>query len=330
VKVQGLLADKIATKMAAEQASGKRSHWRDCEAIADDFLKKRDMAKAQEWAMKTYEAAVGSEEARAEFNVRTACRLCEVLGRAGLLGKDKGFSSYAVALARLACAENLTDPNCNYPFRYRQMAFPLGTAECRQILQAELTDAEGNPRQSVAEILTWSYSQADQLGEWHAFLEGRISQTEGSLDTRARWLMARACADQVVPGEWEPKPQQGKQWIDKAIATAESPSVRLEALKALVEGYSAAGRHDQGLAVLDSLSEQFSGTAAATEYESLRYDLIKAKAKHIASRVQSKVVQAETRRTTHKQELIRRLSLARSRNDVKQIQQLERALSYLE
>jgi len=189
-------------------------------------------------------------------------RLLQAIGRKlsvrGLTGTGKGYPAFASTLARLAKEGKLAAPLGWESARI--LAAPLGTPETQQVVRDELLDAQGTPRLVIAKILAWVHRNAGNLETWRDLLDTKIAASDG--DTKARWLQARAYAEALVSEK--PDRLAGKTWLEEALSVAESPSLRLEAVRDLVLACAAADRYDDGLACLKTVAGQFTGEAAET------------------------------------------------------------------
>ena len=293
--------------------------WRHYLYMGNIWLAVPDKAKAQQWVMRGYELAFGTEESRASIDSNSLKFLGQYLDNVELTGEGKAYPAFAAVLAELAKKDELSPDKW---WRYGYYAAPLGTPEMRNVLRAELTDANGAPRAAVAKVLAMAYRESGELKSWQGFLDERISSTSG--DTKALWLLARSFAESIVPHEVSPL--RGKQWLDQALASAESVGVRFEALSEIVNGYADIGKHDTGLQLLDSMSGQFSGTAGAEDVEALKESIKKAKIEYVAaSKRYVEEMLAERERLTEA-ELQRRLDAAIKDDDEEAIRRYEQLL----
>ncbi len=265
---------QIVTRLAEVwlARSGELSCWQ-CFFAGGAWLSVPDVSKARQWMMRGYESAVGTEQARAAADATTLISLGYYLRLRGidLTGEGKGYPEFAAVLARLAGQGKIPVDERQ---RYQYYAAPLGTSQTRLTVRAELTDAEGNPRPIVAKILAIAYRNAGELKAWQTSLDEKIAATNG--DAKARWLIARAFAESIIPSE--PSPLRGRKWLEEAIKTAGSSSCRFAALQELALAYADVGRSDKALAVIDSAAGRFAGAKAAADLEALRQEVRQTKA----------------------------------------------------
>lgn len=296
--------------------------------IVKAWLAINNKTKAQQWAMRAYENALGTEQARASADATTLKTLGRWLRETGLTGKGKGYPKFAAVLARLAKAGKLPADKW---WRYKFYAATLGTAAARQTLQAEVSDANGNPRQVVATILAYAYRhKKEDFQTWQTFLDGKIATAGMSGDTKARWLLAKAFAEAIVNPSGNPKsPIRGKKWLDQALATATSASCRLEVLQKFVEIYRGMRRPAIAVSLLESVKGQFSGAGLA-QVETMLHEL---RAEQADSDVSFKRRQAADEIARKKGRLAyyrKRLAVYQARGDADKVAQLQAAIEKLE
>ena len=202
---------------------------------------------------------------------------------------------------------------------------PLGDEETRQIIREVMIDPEGNPRLIAVEILSRAYARYGDYQGWLAFLEQKTAAPELSNDIQAQWMVCRGVAASfaVVPAS----PLRGKVWLDRALATANSPQCRVAVLSELVSAYADGGKYDTGLSLLDSLSEQFVGTDAEPGIEALRHKISHIKMKLTSK--QHKYEDSHSRRVkkARKRELQKRLAKAQQRGDQETVQRMQKMLA---
>jgi len=235
------------------------------------------------------------------------------------------YPAYAMALARLAKEGKLPETE---PKWIVQWSVPLGTPETQQTVQAELVDGQGIPRLVVTEILARAFRKTGKLDEWRGFLDGKVAAEGLSGDVKACWLLARGYVESIAKAHTPHirYPLIGREWLDQALAAAESPSLRFRAVGEIVRGYAAIGRHDQGLAVLDSVAGQFADTDAAKDVNVLRKEIERAKVDHLAALARYKAEHAQRIAKARQRELKRRLAKARARGRRDMIERYEKLL----
>ena len=237
-------------------------------------------AKTQVWTMRAYEAALGTDEGVASVDANGLKLLGQMLLQAGLTGKGKEYPAFAVALARLAGQDKIPADKW---WRYQYYAAPLGTPQMRQTLQSELTDAEDNPRLVVARILAGAYRDAADRNNWLAFLDGKIAAPGISGDTKARWLIARAWAESIIPSQRSPL--RGKNWLEQVLDVAKSSSLRIAAIEQLALGYAAAHKYAEGAVFLNSAAKRFTDAQTAAAIEALCAEHIESEVKYLTMRI---------------------------------------------
>ena len=298
--------------------------WQTCRTFAEICLARKDSKKAQEWAQRAYQIALGAEQSQAAANEETLLLLSSMLGKAGLTGEDVAYPEYVSVLIRLAREDKLDARYWGGP----ESAIPGATQDALPAVQAELFNGQGSPRLAVAQVLAWTYKKVGQLPLWQKTVDEKIAGTELSGDAKAGWLLVRAYAESIQSESRSPL--AGKGWLDQALTTASSTPVRFLALKELVGGYMLIGEHDKALAAMDSLTQQFTEKELATQFTALRAQVVQDKPAYAEAVARAKAEQEAQAARAWKQELQRRLEVSRQNGDSRRSQQLEHILSRLD
>jgi len=214
--------------------------------------------KAVQWALKVYSEKLASLKPTEQPETFTLARLASFMQSMGLTGKGKGYPEYAAALAAALKAGAKAGPRS----QCYQLALPLGSAEVRQVLLAELVQEDGRPRREVGKVLAPAYKKYDSADGWRQLLDGKLADPNVGGDAKAGWLLMRA--------EVAATAKQRGGYREQALATAVSWAAKLEAVRDIVNGYCHAGKHDEGLAYLDSVAAQFTEAEAKLAIEDLR------------------------------------------------------------
>lgn len=237
--------------------SQKSLSWDECQVIAFAWESMGDAARFKKWAMAAYQAAVGSEAARAAADQRMLMVTSYLLEKLGDVGKGQGDASFASALAGLVQKGAVKDDYWMDPL---SLAMPLGTKETRKTVEDQLLDAQGNVRLVVAKIMAWAYRKAGQEKDWTKLVDGKIG-TASSADQKAMWLVAKGFNESILPQKVEIL--RAKPHLDKALATAESADAKLAVLCELALYYREMSRPQLAVDMLDSVKQQFQGDQLA-------------------------------------------------------------------
>lgn len=186
------------------------------------------------------------------------------------------FGTWATRHADWECelpvAESVIDFDLDSRTAFRKLAdcvtheFPEHAAR----LQNEyLTLPDGTCCLPVAYTLAYSYLSRGEIDRWIEILASHLQESTSVGDRRVNWLLARAQADEIKQGT--PKPyyvnhprlMDGRVWIDEATLVAESPEVKLRAIKELASRLMALGRFGDARELLAKTAEDASGSAAA-------------------------------------------------------------------
>ena len=291
--------------------------WETCRNFAEICLAKGDLKKAQEWAQRAYQIALGSEQTRAAANEGTLLGLSSILGKTGLAGEDQAYPEYVSVLIRLAKEGKLDARYWGGP----ESAIPGNTKDALPAIQAELFNGQGSLRLAIAQSLAWTYEKLGQLPAWQKAVDEKLTGAELSGDAKAGWLLTRAYAE-FLRSDLR-SPLAGKAWLDQALATASSASVRFMALKELVGGYMLIGEHDKAVAAMGSLTEQFSEGEIAAKFADLLTQVVQDKPVYAEAVARAKAEQEAKAARMWRDELQRRLAAARLRDDQETAHQVE-------
>jgi hypothetical protein len=251
------LADKVTrltaldTQWQADNAKTPLGVY-ECDVISQMWVEALKGAKAQAWAMRGYENALGGEEARAKADPEILSGVGRLLLANGLTDPGKGYPAFAQVVARLGKEGQL---KVGYvPF----FSDPLGTAETRQTVRAELLDAQGSPRLEVGRVLTRAYRVCDakEFTAWRSYVDDQVAGTDDA-DRKALWLVVKADVEIVVPKQaWA---MRARGWLDRALATANGEPVRVRVLGELAGYFRNQGRWNEAIDMLESVKGQYTG-----------------------------------------------------------------------
>jgi len=310
--------------------------WADQLKIADACVLAGDKPKAQEWAIRAYQTALGSEEARTAADKVTLKAITDLMERTGLSDEGGTNMGFALALARLIREGNLQiDARDDLSPDWRALSEPVCNSQARQVIEQELTDAEGRPRLAAAKIMAWIEYTRGQQHLWLDRLEQRISG-ETDPDKRALWMLAKAYHKSVVGVRDARKTTSrvafARHWQDQlvsqALGTATSPQVRLEAVGEIMRHYIRIERPGLGARMLESVKGQFAGQQLAQiETWVVRNQMA------CAARLEMEAAKRTAREAKRKEKLLayyrQRLVLAEAGGDEGKCQRLQAAIERL-
>jgi len=232
------------------------THYADCMLMVQQWSVVDDLEKVRQWTMAAYQIALGSAEARGTVSMGTLEELAGWLYHGQVVGQGKGYPALAEALARHAREGTL---ELHGPID--ELAATLGTPETRQMLRAELLDAEGMPRLAAARVLAWAYRQAGEFEAWRTFVDGQIASAS-SPDAKAFWLASYAYTDPLIPAQ--PNFLRSLRWLRQAFAAAESEKARWVLLHELIRFYEERGVWGEAATLVESVKGQFGTEGAAS------------------------------------------------------------------
>ncbi len=288
------------------------------EAIGQTYRSVGNSEKANQWVMRAYGAVIGSEESRATVEIDQLTRLAVLMREQGLTDVGTGYTAFAAALGVKARDGTLE----GRWFRMRNLAAPLGTVETRQILEEELLDAQGNPRQGVAQVLSWTYHHLGEIEAWKDMLDQKAAQTSG--DAKALWLLARSYAQSTVLVE--PNPLIGEKWLSQALAASATDTVRLLALDELARGYMMIQKHETAIGLLESVAGQIDTDEGRERFEALQARVQTSAVRAESHRIRDLAIREARAKTAWRSELERRLDRARSEGDAEAVGRYSRLL----
>ena len=256
------LMGQLEPAWLAALAAGHMS-WQNVEMVARAWNMAGQQPKAQEWAVRTYAAAVANPEPSEAEQLKRMDKVFEVFALVKLTGE--GDTAIAGYLADLAKRGVLNDSLGNPP----TLASGVATLEARSTLEAQLKDSNGAPRLMVAKILSWSNAKAGQLDTWKASLDTSVKFTAG--DTRALWLLARAYAEGVGSAPYNPG--AGRQWYEEAQAADVSEPAKVQVLLEVARAMSAVKMYKQALATLQSAGGQITSEQSAALLNALHQEI---------------------------------------------------------
>jgi hypothetical protein len=298
------------------------------ETLARAYLG-HDRQKAQEWAMRLYSRALGYQAQKP--SLYQLGRLAHLMNDVGLVGKGKGYTAFATALANLARTGKLNtraDGKLGgLGWQRRKLGYPVAAPEARGIVEAELLDDQGLPRIEVARILAWAYRKNEELDAWCQLVDQKLADPETSSDQKALWLLVKGHAASLRPASAE----RNRQWpyFAPAIAAAQSENVKVQVLIYITGMHNQAERWTAGITLLQSVKNQFAGDSLK-RVERMESYLAARKTKSDAEDelllAQGELLRKQTR-LAHYRRLLER---ARAANDTKAISNLEPSVQQLE
>lgn len=142
---------------------------------------------------------------------------------------------------------------------FQSVAFESPSA--RAMLRAKLIETNDEPNIGVAKVLAWAYHRPGGAEEasWIAFLDQKINDKGITGDKKARWYIARTIAEQGKSSF--PDPLSGRKYLDQALSTADSQTLRLQITISLAQRTAADGHFAQAKTLLASRAQQFTDSS---------------------------------------------------------------------
>jgi len=250
--------------------------------------------------------------------------LAALLQEAERIGKDKGYTEYAGALAQALRAGAVVK-------HAGLVALPLGTAPTRAALASALTDAEGGVRRQVARVLGYAYREYESMDAWRQLIDQRLTDASITGDRKAGWLLVRGDAEVIATDRrGKVSPLAGKGWIDQAMAAASGEGMKLACVEALALGYAQLLLEGKARSLLAGVRGQFEDPESLARLDAIGEQVGQVAADVAARSKAEKLAARRQGRVAHIAELRRRLEIAQSKGDQQAIQWYQRLLANLE
>ena len=310
-------ADTLLDQLEPMWVAGKVD-WGNCKEVARTW-QGRDGKKAQVWAVRACQGLVVDKRDWLDSG-----DMAHMAGLFSDLGMNGGFSEFAMMVTMVARQGKLDGGIWDHcPVSARELGEMLLTAQSRQPLYVELTNAQGHVRAGVSEVLAWAHYLSATPMEWVKYLDDRIAATSG--DAKAYWLMARAYAQTVnLCGATDPF--EGRTFINQAYSTAQSDEARLYVAGRIAMGYAYCVERARGQAFLDGVAGQFTGQAQET-FAKLRKDFDYMCTENEQWLQGKRALFAAREAAARQERLTSLLEAARRKGDAKAVGALERALA---
>jgi len=298
--------------------------WKECIALRKAWLLMRNTGAARQWVLRGLATELGTEAARNASNQDKLVAISLGLNDTGLSGTGRAYTQYAATMALLTSRGKL---NARKLWMPESLAEPLGTPETRQTVRDALLDAEGNPRLTVAKILTCAYKRYKEFAAWQTYVHGQVSSAPDRSDRKALWLLVKSYTDTKAPRRLDLR--RSRPGINMALAHASSEAVRLIALRELASLYADLHRPSVGADVLASVKHQYRGGGLAT-VESLIRDLRAQEAARQTRIARLDEAAATSRRAAMLAYYRERLLRCQANNEPKEVARLQTAIEKLE
>jgi len=315
---------------------GRDLHWETARKVAWAYSSAGDGNRAQAWTKRTYQAILGSPEARAKAGPGGLNGVADDLYDFGLTVHGRGYNEYAVAVAQVARKGTLGGAKLGDAGRRFLVAChwldslwgkPLQSAESRRIVRGALIDPQGVPRVKVGKILAWAHrNRNSEFKKWTKYVDGELAKSGAGSDARAAWLMIKAHSAAIRPNTIYPS--AGIRWLRQAVAAARSEPMRLAVVDELTDYFEQKKCPELAVSLIESIAEQFSGQALMR----LRNVQQRARQAHevnlaraAASRARQELATRRGRAGYYRKMLAR----AAKRNDQKAVAQLRTAIAKL-
>ena len=179
---------------------------------------------------------------------------------------------------------------------------------------------DGSCNPGVALMIAHGYRQVQDQATWRAYLDDVLADATLTGDARATWLMARASAEELKG--WSPQPMAAVDYLNEAIAEAETEAMRLSVVRQLVTRLGSMDKGEQAKAIISSIEASNPDPQVAMELTRWRVEIDNL-AIHYE---QQRIFAAREAFDAHLAELTRRLASATERGDQENIERYQRLL----
>ena len=169
-------------------------------------------------------------------------------------------------------------------------------------------------------MIAHGYRQAQDQATWRSYLDDVLADATLTGDARATWLMARGSAEELKG--WTPQPMAAVDYLNEAIAEAETEAMRLSVVRQLVTRLGSMDMGEQAKAIISGVEASNSDPQVALELSGWRAEIDRLKNHY----EQQRIVAAREAFDAHLAELSRRLASATERNDQENIERYQRLL----
>ena len=179
---------------------------------------------------------------------------------------------------------------------------------------------DGSCNPGVALMIAHGYRQSEDQATWRAYLDDVLADATLTGDARATWLMARGSAEELKG--WTPQPMAAVDYLNEAIAEAETEAMRLSVVRQLVTRLGSMDMGEQAKAIISGVEASNPDPQVALELAGWRAEIDRL-ADHYE---QQRIIAAREAFDAHLAELSRRLDVATERNDQENIERYQRLL----
>jgi len=279
----------------------RQTQWQTSAQVAASFLAAHDRDRGRYWALRAYEEALGTQEARDGADLDTLHQVKGILSLAGLRGPGTTYMAFAQKLVDLAKAGQLGDVDER---KVAALGGMIGTDDGRSLVLSEIRDANGMPRVALIHVLTGSHANRDGMPQWKHYLKSQLAQADDP-DAKARWLLGLYNAARIE--DYEPSPAMGRKYLDQALILATEPHLRLKLLTMQLDTLCAIGRGDAASSLVKSIEGQFADTAVQDDVTALHERIQKKTDDYFARRAEYRARNALSVQSSWEREIRRRL-----------------------
>ncbi|MCZ6837599.1 MAG: PA14 domain-containing protein [Planctomycetota bacterium] len=185
------------------------------------------------------------------------------------------------------------------------------------LLQNHLMNENRSCQPGVASVLAFGYRESARMDEWIGLLDQMLDDETLVGDARASWLVARGYAEEIRGDKQHPL--AGVEWLNQALAEADSDVLRLNIVRQLVVRLGSMDEGERAEAIIMAVGRQVAG---AEEIASWRTEIVRLSGVYEAKRIANR----REAHLAHVAELQRRLTRAMSENDQSKVERYQRLL----
>jgi|WetSurMetagenome_2_1015567.scaffolds.fasta_scaffold09763_3 hypothetical protein len=283
--------------------------------IARSWRMAGNAAKAEEWALRTYGARVGSETARQATDLPTLRQVADCVLQYAPPSAGRQYVGFSAALSQ-KIGQGAAIPAADASVYGAAMATP----DAQQALRADLVDKQGRPNLAVARVLSWAALSSDTTTAWRTQADEQVTGASG--DAKALWLVVRAYAQSVNSNGFNAV--AGKPILDKALAAAATDGTRLTVLREIADYHRAMLSPGTAATIVASIKGQF-GEKTVADVNALQAQLAGEEEARKADQKRGEATSELIRREARLQYFAEMLGLAKG-NDAAESARLQAAV----
>jgi len=291
-----------------------------CRQLRVAWSRENEWQKERKWASREYQALFGTREGRRSVDSNTLLRTGRMLRSNLLTGPEFDYPEYTAVLLRLSRSGKLEE------FRLRDYVLvcaPLQSEWSLEMMRVALAGSKARPQPELLMVFAWCCLEAGQQERCDGLIEEILSHGEVKEDLEAEWLAAAARAEGLLVNR-ALRPIAAR--MRRAIAEAQSPSLRLRLLYEALRPSRGVQEHSRALRLLEEAAGDFKDPVAQASVLVARAEANRAQVQLEAGIRAARALLQKGDIPGRRAELLRRLAAAKQRRDTARAARLEKLL----